>query len=142
MKGVALVIGIVIMVFAIGVATIPRFSTCESQGKSIITSNGKTVPMKCNWTGQAELALGIPLFAVGVMMTASRRKENIRNLSIMGIILGSAILLIPTVLIGVCATPGMLCNSVMLPSLVFFGSLVILTGIVGLIASFKVKEPA
>jgi hypothetical protein len=140
LKSILLVIGIVIMIFAVGVAVIPRFTTCESQGKLITLANGKTIPMKCSWSGQAELALGIPLFAVGAMMTASRRKENIRNLSILAIVLGAVMLLVPTLLIGVCTTAGMLCNAVMSPALILVSSLVILAGIIGLIVSLKAKE--
>jgi hypothetical protein len=140
LKGVALIIGIAIMVFAVGIAVIPQFTSCGSQGKAIQISADKTVPMKCTWTGQGELALSLPVFAVGAMMAASRRKESIRNLSILGIILGVAVLLTSTMFIGVCATPGMLCNSVMLPSLILLGSLVILGSLIGLIASIKGKE--
>lgn len=73
-------------------------------------------------------------------MIASRRKENIRNLSILGVILGVVVLLLPTVLIGVCTTAGMLCNSAMSPALILIASLIILAGITGLIVSLRTKE--
>ncbi len=80
--------GIALMIFAIAIAVIPQFNTCEYNGKAIELQNGKTVPMKCKWTAQAEMALAIPLVGVGAMMAASRRKESKRNLAITGGILG------------------------------------------------------
>ncbi|MCX6007053.1 MAG: DUF4418 family protein [Chloroflexi bacterium] len=142
MKGVALVTGIIIIVLAVSIAAIPQFTTCGSQGKMLTTSTGTVIPMKCTWTGQAELALSLPLFAVGVLLLISRRKESLRNLSFMGMILGALVILLPTNLIGVCAAPGMICISVMMPAMIFFGTLTILTSIVVLIISVWTKEPS
>ena len=141
MRGVALVTGIILIVLAVSIAVIPQFTTCGSQGKTITTSTGAVIPMKCTWTGQAELALSLTLFAVGVLLLISRRKESIRNLSFMAIILGALVILLPTNLIGVCGTPGMICNAVMMPAMIFTGTLTIFTGIAVLIISIRTKEP-
>ncbi len=133
-------LGIALIIFAIGLATIPQFTTCESQGKSIQLANGKTIPMKCYWTGQAELGTAIPIVAVGSLMIANRRKENLRYLGIMGIILGALAISLPTFLIGTCSS-GMPCHTVMKPSLVLLGSLAVVASGVGIGMSFRKKQP-
>jgi hypothetical protein len=47
-------LGIALVVIALGIAIIPQFTTCESQGKIITLANGNTIPMKCTWTARAE----------------------------------------------------------------------------------------
>lgn len=133
-------LGVALLVFAVAIATIPQFTSCQSQGKVLELANGKTTSMKCYWTGQAELATGIPLFAVGAMTVFSRRKESLRYLGIMGIVLGAFAIALPTKLIGVCSSEMMLCHNVMRPSLITLGSLVIVTGGAGLIMSLR-KTP-
>lgn len=131
--------GIVIAVVALLVAILPQFTTCESQGKYITLASGSTTPMKCSWTAKAELAVAVPLFAVGAMMSFSRRRENLLSLSILGVILGFAALLLPTTLIGVCSS-NMLCNTVMKPTLLASGSIVTAFSLVGLWVSVGAKR--
>jgi hypothetical protein len=131
--------GIVIVVLALLVAIFPQFTTCESQGKYITMASGATTPMKCSWTAKAELAVGVPLFAVGAMMAFNRRKENFLSLSVLGVILGVAVLLLPTSLIGVCSS-NMLCNTVMKPTLLAAGGLVTTISLGGLWVSIGAKR--
>jgi hypothetical protein len=132
-------LGITLMVMALVIAIVPQFTTCESQGRSIILANGASVPMKCLWTARAELVVSIPLLLTGALMIASRRRESLRNLAILGAILGVLVLLIPTVLIGVCQTL-MTCHTLMKPVLLITGSLVTAAGLVGLWISRKASE--
>jgi hypothetical protein len=129
-------LGVALLVFAIGLAAIPQFTTCQSQGKSIQLTNGKTTPMKCYWTGQAEIATAVPIFAVGAMMFASRRKESLRNLGVMGIVLGAFAVALPAKIIGTCST-AMICHTIMKPSLITLGSLAIVTSAVGIVMSLR-----
>jgi len=133
------VLGAIILVLAIVVATVPQFTNCQYQGKELTLSTGKTVPMKCLWTARGEFALAVPLFSVGAMMTFSRRKESYRNLAVLGMILGVFILLLPTSLIGVCSST-MPCNTLMKPAMLVSGSAVILTGLIGLVLSQRREE--
>ena len=128
-------LGIALIVFALAIAIIPIFTDCQSQGKSLTTDTGKTVPMKCHWTGIAEIGVAIPLLALGAVMTANRRKGNVRNLGILGIVLGGMAIAFPAGLIGVCQTPTMLCHTVMKPSLIVLGSLVIVGSLVSIVLS-------
>ena len=132
--------GILIVVLALAIAIVPAFTDCQSQGKSLTTSAGKAVPMKCHWNGIAEIGVAVPLLAVGAMMAANRRKYNLRNLSIMGIVLGALAVAFPAGLIGVCATPTMICHTVMGPTLTVLGSVAIVGSIGAMVYSRKVTE--
>jgi len=114
-----------LIILAVLIAIVPIFSDCQSHGRMITLADGREIPMKCHWSGRAELGLGLPLLAVGVTMLFSRRKESRRNLGIVGVTLGVVTILLPTVLIGVCGMPDMPCHAIMQPALVLMGSLVI-----------------
>ena len=131
--------GITILVMALIIAIVPQFTTCESQGKAITLANGTTVPMKCKWTAQAELGTSVPLFAVGALMTTSRRKESRLSLSLLGIILGVIVMLIPTYLIGVCQTL-MVCHTIMKPVLLTAGGVVTGASLAGLWISRRAEQ--
>jgi hypothetical protein len=136
------VIGVLIVVLALAVAIVPRFTDCQSQGAAIALPNGATIPMKCHWTGQAELATAGPVAAVGVLLAASRRKRTIRALAVLGMVLGLSVLLVPAALIGVCASDQMLCNMVMRPALIFAGILVMAASAVALLAARGAEDEA
>ncbi len=122
-------IAIVLLVLAVVLMVVPSFFTCASSGRSIQLPSGKNIPMKCLWTARAEIGLGILLLAVGVLLFISRKLETIRSLSILALILGILIILLPTVLIGVCGNPEMPCAAVMKPTLLLIG---IITGVLGI----------
>ena len=129
------VLGIALIVLAVGMAVVPHYTDCESQGLQITMANGKTTPMKCHWTGIAELGTAIPVLAVGAMMLASRRKETLTYLSITGLVLAGVGVALPNGLIGVCAMPTHTCLTLMKPALTGLGSAVGLASIVGLVVS-------
>jgi hypothetical protein len=133
-------LGIALIVFALGIAIIPTFTDCQSQGKALTTDTGKTIPMKCHWTGIAEIGVAVPLIAVGAMMTANRRKDDLRNLGILGIMLGGLAIAFPAGLIGVCQTPTMICATAMKPALIALGSLAIVGSAVAIVLSRKISD--
>ena len=134
------IIGAVLVVLSLVVAIVPMFTDCQSQGRAIVLENGKTIPMKCHWSGVAELVLAVPLFVLGVMEIVNRNSLVNRYLSILGIVLGIFIILIPTNLIGVCVSPEMICSSVMRPILILCGILVVVASSIGLWISFKSQD--
>ena len=134
------VLGIIIMVVAIAIAVIPHYSDCQSQGKYLTTSAGAQVSMKCHWTAVAEIAVGVPLLAVGALIATSRRKSNLFQLGIMGIIVGTFVILLPNKLIGVCSTPTMVCHTFMNPSLTILGSLAIIFSLITLLLARKSED--
>ena len=123
------VVASIIIVLALLIAIVPQFTDCESQGKMLTLQSGKQVSMKCHWTARAEIAVGVPLLAVGLLMLASKRKESIRNPGIVGALLGLMAVLLPGVLIGVCGNDDMICNSLMDPALVLMGIVVIVASL-------------
>jgi hypothetical protein len=134
------IIGVVLIVLSLVAAIVPMFTDCQSQGREIVLENGKTVAMKCHWSGRAELVVAIPLLVLGIMDIVNRNLLVLRNLSILGIVLGIFIILIPTNLIGVCISPDMICNSTMRPILILAGILVIVANVVGLWISRKPQD--
>jgi hypothetical protein len=134
------IIGAVLIVLSLVVAIVPMFTDCQSQGRAIVLENGKTIAMKCHWSGIAELVVAVPLLVLGIMFLVNNNRMVFRNLSILGIILGIFIVLIPTNLIGVCASPEMICSSVMRPILILCGILVVVASSVGLWLSYKKQD--
>jgi hypothetical protein len=134
------IIGAVLIVLSLVVAFAPIFTDCQSQGRAIVLENGKTIPMKCHWSGVAELVVAVPLLVLGILFLVNNNKLVIRSLSILGIVLGILIFLIPITLIGVCASAEMLCNSVMRPILILCGILVVVASSVGLWLSFNKQD--
>ena len=135
-------LGIVKIVLALAIGILPLFTDCQSQGRAIELANGKTVPMKCHWTGIAEIGVAVPLGLIGIFDLFTKRKETNNLLNGMGIVLGALVILFPTFLIGVCANPDMLCNMIMKPGLILLGSLVILVSLVGFFNSRRMVEAA
>jgi peptidoglycan/LPS O-acetylase OafA/YrhL len=109
------IIGILIIILAIGVAVIPQLTKCHSS------------MMVCPYTVKAELALALPILAEGLVLAAGR-KESIFGLAVVGVALGIAVILIPTALIGVDTSP-MLCATVMRPTLLILGVILILANL-------------
>ena len=126
-------IGGVLVVLALVLGIVPVFSDCHSQGSDITLANGATIPMKCHWTGRAELAVAGPLLFVGGLTAAGRRKRVLRTGLALGLVLGAFAILLPTALIGVCGNPEMICNMVMKPTLVFAGLLAAGASLAGLV---------
>jgi uncharacterized membrane protein len=126
--------GILIAALALVVGILPQFTDCLSQGKSIALPNGASIPMKCHWTSQAELALAVPLLALGGLVFVNRRREALRSLAVLGGVLGALVILVPTTLIGVCGSADMLCNMVERPALIFAGILVVAIGVGALVS--------
>lgn len=119
------VLAAVLAVLAVLISVVPQFTDCQSQGRALTLEDGRQVPMKCHWTAQGELVLGVPLFAVGALAFFSQRKETRRFLGIIGVVLGVFVILLPTVVIGVCGMPTMVCVSIMKPAMILAGILVV-----------------
>ncbi len=130
-----------IIVLAIAIGAISLTTNCLAEGRTLALANGNTAPMKCYWSAMAEIATIIPLIAVGAMLAFSKRKETRRTLTIMAGVLSGIVMLIPTVLIGVCAMPSHQCNSIMLPTTLFAGTLMLALSVGTLILSERRAEP-
>ena len=129
--------GIIIVVLALGIMIVPAFTDCQSQGRALALANGNSAPMKCHWTGIAEIAVGVPLLAVGGIMAIFRWRGNILAPGIIGGILGILAVLLPHLLIGVCQMPTMICRTTMLPVLTVLGSLAVFSNAAAVAFSLK-----
>jgi len=136
------VIGALLVALALIVGILPFFTDCESQGRALTLANGREIPMKCHWAGRAELALAIPLLAMGVFTIFTNTADSLRNLSLTSILMGGLIILVPTTLVGVCGSAQMICNSIMKPTLILLGSLVSVLGAAGAVMSVRKRKVA
>lgn len=123
----------ILIVLALVTIIVPQFTNCADDGRMLTLQNGKQIPMKCLWSARAELALGIPLLVVGILLALASFRESIRSLSILGVVLGILIILIPTSIIGVCANADMDCLSIMKPLMIVMGVLSILASLAALV---------
>lgn len=71
--------------------------------------------MKCFWSCKALIVVGAVLALVGLLQLIARETESRKLLSVIGIALGIAAILIPTVIIGGCAKPEMACQVLTFP---------------------------
>lgn len=133
---------VVMVALALVIGVVPMFTDCQSQGRQLTLDNGRNIPMKCHWTGRAELALAFPLLLTGSLLGFNKRKETLRNLSIVSGVLGIFVIALPTALIGVCANPDMVCNSIMKPTLILLGSLIVMMSVYGVYKSYRMPEEA
>jgi hypothetical protein len=117
--------GGMLVFLALVIAIVPIFTDCQSQGRALTTKDGKTVPMKCHWAGVAELGAALPLAVAGIANLRKQRKDTTRLLATISLGAGIMALLFPTVLIGVCPNPDMICNMIMRPTLIGGGILAI-----------------
>jgi len=131
---------VIIVVLALVIGILPQFTDCQSQGKALTLQNGKTVPMKCHWTAIAEIGMAVPLLGVGTVMGVTKRKESRRIIAGLGMLLGVFVILLPTRLIGVCASADMLCNSIMKPTLILSGIVIIAISLAALVVSERRPE--
>ena len=103
---------------------------------TVMTAVATIVPkMKCLWSARGSLAVGIPLIAVGVLLFFSRRRETRRALGITGALLGLMAVLLPTSLIGVCASSAAVCNTTMRPIMLAAGGLAVVVGVIAIIVN-------
>ena len=77
--------------------------------------------MRCYSTASAELATGLIGAAVGIALLLTGRKKIRIILSVFEFIIGLIIVLIPTVIVGVCGNAMMHCVSVTKPALIVTG---------------------
>ena len=136
------VLGVIMIVCALALAIAPVFTDCQSQGKMLTTADGRSVSMKCHWAGVAEIAAAIPLLIAGVYALLGRRRETTRFAAIVGAASGTMAILLPTLLIGVCANPMMVCNMLMRPILLASGIVAIAASIALFVTAREPELPA
>ena len=88
---------------------------------SIALPSGKSIPMRCFYTGRVEVGLGIALMLLGLFLGIFRSKGIRFGLCLAGLFFSLLILAVPTMLVGVCQNPTMACQIGTLPALMVLG---------------------
>ena len=127
--------GNVIAVLGLLTALIPTviFKVCEAM-------DGKF--MKCHWTSQTEVAVGIATLVLGVLIVLSKEKAAGAAYAVASAINGVLVILIPTVVIGVCGSADMPCHSGTKPALIIAGALIIVTALINAVSYIVSKKKA
>ena len=82
-----------------------------------ICGHGESNFPQCYWSGQAEIAVGFIIVALGICMIIVKDPKTILGLAI-GVFLASLVaLFIPHSLIGGCSSPNMKCQKIGFPAL-------------------------
>jgi hypothetical protein len=136
------VLGVGLILLALVLAIAPAFTDCESHGKTLATADGRSVSMKCHWTGIAEIAAAIPLGIAGLFTLRGRGRETKRLAAIVGGASGLMAILLPTVLIGTCMNPAMTCNLLMRPILLSSGILAVVATVALFVLAREPELPA
>ena len=105
------------------------------------TTTGKNVPMRCYYTGQTEIAVGGLIVLAGMLAFAfGKRAETRGALNALVLALGAVVILLPTVILGTCASPDMACNIGTKPALILLGSATMLLGFVGVWEAWRSSQ--
>ncbi|QOX63194.1 DUF4418 family protein [Anoxybacterium hadale] len=97
------------------------FKVCEAMGDDF---------MKCHWTARAEIGIGLLIAVLGVISILVSSLPIRLGLHIGAGLTGILAASVPTVLIGVCAMPGMNCHAIAAPSILVISLLVIIVSVV------------
>ena len=125
--------GIVITLLGLLTALIPTviFKVCAAM-------DGKF--MKCHWTSQVEVALGITVLALGLLIILAKENAASSAYAAASAVNGVLVILIPTVVIGVCGSADMPCNSGTKPALIIAGALIIVVALINTISYLASKK--
>ena len=125
--------GIVIALLGLLTALIPTviFKVCAAM-------DGKF--MKCHWTSQVEVALGIAVLALGLLIVLAKENAASSAYAVASAINGVLVFLIPTVVIGVCGSADMPCHSGTKPALIIAGALIIVVALINTISYLASKK--
>jgi hypothetical protein len=115
------------------------FPVCEYKGRHMTLLSGKKVPMKCFWTGRAEVCLGLLLALDGLLLALFHSREAGKLSTVMAVGIGAMIILMSTRFIGMCMSIKMPCNIGTKPALVLLGTVTIIAGGFGFLV-IRTKE--
>lgn len=128
--------GIFAIMIGVLVALIPEviFPVCTGMIELI---NGKALYMKCHWTAMAELLVGGFIVFDGILLIIFKKYETRIALSIILFLFGLAVLLIPTLIIGMCDTATMDCRVGTEPALIVVSVIIMAISIVNVFSQIS-----
>jgi hypothetical protein len=89
--------------------------------------------MRCHWTGQAEIGVGLYIAALGVLLAILKPPAERIGVSICISAAGVLIILFPYLLIGGCSMKTMPCHTKAFPSLLVIGVFTIIAFIINVV---------
>ena len=101
-----------------------------------VCPKGETI-MKCWWSAQAEISIGIMLIVAGIAILTFKLEEIQFGICVMTSVIGVMAILIPSVLIGGCMKKEMMCQSMTFPCIYIIGGLTTAVSIFNCISIFK-----
>jgi hypothetical protein len=110
------IFGILISLLGALTALIPIwiFPACE---KLIETAAGGTVPMKCHWSGKAEIGIGALILCSGILLVSLRSPHTRIGVSLMSALSAFLGIAVPAFLVGGCAMKTMTCRISTFPAI-------------------------
>ena len=125
--------GIVIALLGLLTALIPTviFKVCAAMDSKF---------MKCHWTSQVEVALGIAVLVLGLLILLSKENAAASAYAVASAVNGVLVILIPTVVIGVCGSADMPCHSGTKPALIIAGALIAAAGLINAVSYLVSKK--
>ena len=152
------VLAILIVIAGLVIAIAPQYTNCEAQSGTmpaattagaglaatpVTTMASMNTPvaativpkMKCLWSARGALAVGVSLAVAGALLFFARRKETRRALAIVSVLLGLSAILLPTTLIGTCASAAAVCNTTMKPIMLIAGGLAVAASVLVLVVN-------
>jgi predicted membrane channel-forming protein YqfA (hemolysin III family) len=100
-------------------------------------------PRHTNCEARGSLAVGVSLAVAGALLFLSRRKDTRRAVATIAALLGLFAILLPTTLIGTCATDAAVCNTTMKPIMLAAGGLALAASVLILVVNeLSREEPA
>ena len=112
--------GGIILVAGFLLALVPfvLFPVCT---ESVALPSGKSLPMRCLYTGHVESALGVLLALLGFLLCFYTNRAVRFGICLAGFCLSLLILAVPTLLIGVCLNTTMPCHIGTYPAVMVLG---------------------
>ena len=104
------------------------FPVCEMHGLFVETKTGMKLPMPCGYTARAETGVGALIAVAGGLLIARRTPETKQAVGVFSIAAGVLVILLPTVIIGMCRLADHPCRQLTLPALEILGAAVIIIG--------------
>ena len=122
--------GALLVLLGILVILVPWFifPVCEIHGLYLQAASGMQFPMTCGWTARAETGVGALIAVAGGLLIARGTRETRQAVGIFSIASGVIVILLPTVLIGMCKLADHPCRQLTLPGLEILGVVVIVVG--------------
>jgi len=95
------------------------------------------MPMKCYWSGMAEIGPGAAITLLGILLLCFRQSQVRLGIILAQTLLGIMVILFPACLIGICASKTHDCRILFYPMMLVLGSLVIVLSLINGLLIFK-----